>query len=177
MRPHRWQPTRLSHSWDSPGKNTGAGCHFLLQCMKVKMKSLSCVWPSVTAWTADFQAPPSMGFSRQEYWSGVPLPSPTLVSIVFLLSFPTSGFLHSLFILYEKHSIKVLQSDITSCSYLHLKVTYSKRLFLNIAWRRGIFLYFPYGIPLNVHLLYIFIYIFCIYLSVCQTGILTVDWL
>ena len=36
MRPHRWQPTRLPHPWDSPGKNTGVGCHFLLQCMKVK---------------------------------------------------------------------------------------------------------------------------------------------
>ena len=33
--PHRRQPTRLPHPWDSPGKNTGAGCHFLLQCMKV----------------------------------------------------------------------------------------------------------------------------------------------
>ena len=42
---------------------------------KVKVKSLSCVWPSATPWTAAFQAPPSMGFSRQEYWSGVPLPS------------------------------------------------------------------------------------------------------
>ena len=42
---------------------------------KVKVKSLSCVQPSVTPWTAAFQAPPSMGFSRQEYWSGVPLPS------------------------------------------------------------------------------------------------------
>ena len=40
---------------------------------KVKVKSLSRVWPSVTPWTAAFQAPPSMGFSRQEYWSGVPL--------------------------------------------------------------------------------------------------------
>ena len=34
--PHRWQPTRLPRPWDSPGKNTGVGCHFLLQCMKVK---------------------------------------------------------------------------------------------------------------------------------------------
>ena len=42
---------------------------------KVKVKSLSCVRPSATPWTAAFQAPPSMGFSRQEYWSGVPLPS------------------------------------------------------------------------------------------------------
>ena len=34
--PHRWQPTRPPRPWDSPGKNTGVGCHFLLQCMKVK---------------------------------------------------------------------------------------------------------------------------------------------
>ena len=124
--PHRRQPTRLSRPWDSPGKNTGVGCHFLLQCMKVKsesdvaqscptlsdpmdcsllgssvhgilqartlewvaisfsnawkwrvkVKSLSRVWPLATPWTAAYQAPPSMGFSRQEYWSGVPLPSP-----------------------------------------------------------------------------------------------------
>ena len=39
MWPHRWQPTRLPHPWDSPGKNTGVGCHFLLQCMKVKSES------------------------------------------------------------------------------------------------------------------------------------------
>ena len=36
VRPHRRQPTRVPHPWDSPGKNTGVGCHFLLQCMKVK---------------------------------------------------------------------------------------------------------------------------------------------
>ena len=172
--PHRWQPTRLPRPWDSPGKNTGVGCHFLLQCMKVKsesevaqscptpsdpmdcslpgssvhgifqarvlewgaiaistmrpssaakllqlcltlcdpiddsapvspipgilqartlewvaisfsnalkwkvkVKSLSCIRPLATPWTAAYQAPPSMGFSRQEYWSGVSLPSPT----------------------------------------------------------------------------------------------------
>ena len=39
LRPHRQQPTRLHHLWDSPGKNTGVGCHFLLQCMKVKSES------------------------------------------------------------------------------------------------------------------------------------------
>ena len=76
VRPHRGQPTRLPRPWDSPGKNTGGGCHFLLQCVKVK--SLSRVQLSATPWTAAHQAPPPMGFSRQEYWSGVPLPSPTL---------------------------------------------------------------------------------------------------
>ena len=39
MRPHRRPPTRLPHPWDSPGKNTGVGCHFLLQGMKVKSES------------------------------------------------------------------------------------------------------------------------------------------
>ena len=39
MRPHRRQPTRLPCPWDSPGKNTGVGCHFLLRCMKVKNES------------------------------------------------------------------------------------------------------------------------------------------
>ena len=39
MRPHRLQPTRLPSPWDSPGKNTGVGCHFLLQCMKMKSES------------------------------------------------------------------------------------------------------------------------------------------
>jgi len=39
VQPHRRQPTRLPHPWDSPGKNTGVGCHFLLQCMKVKSES------------------------------------------------------------------------------------------------------------------------------------------
>ena len=80
VRPHRQQPTRLHHPWNSPGKNSGMGCQFLLQCMKVKSESesLSRVRPSATPWTAAFQAPPSMGFSRQEYWSGVPLPSPII---------------------------------------------------------------------------------------------------
>ena len=126
VRPHRRQPTRLPRPWDSPGKNTGVGCHFLLQCMKGKsevaqscptlsdpmdcslpgssvhgipgilqartlewvaisfsnarkgkVKLLSRVRLLATPWTAAYQAPPSMGFSRQEYWNGLPLPSPS----------------------------------------------------------------------------------------------------
>ena len=49
VQPHRRQPTRLLRPWDSPGKNTGVGCHFLLQCMKVKSESevaQSCLTPS-----------------------------------------------------------------------------------------------------------------------------------
>ena len=64
---------QASRPWDSPGKNTGVGCQSLLQCMKVKSErevAQSC--PTLaTPWTAAYQAPPSMGFSRQESWSGV----------------------------------------------------------------------------------------------------------
>ena len=55
-----WVATSFSNAWK----------------WKVKGKSLSHVWLLATPWTAAHQAPPSMGFSRQEYWSGVPLPSP-----------------------------------------------------------------------------------------------------
>ena len=78
VRPHRWQPTRLRCLWDSPGNDTGEGCHFLLQCMKVKSENevtQSC--PSLcNPMDCSLQAPLSMGFSRQEYWSGLLLPSP-----------------------------------------------------------------------------------------------------
>ena len=55
-----WVATSFSNAWK----------------WKVKVKSLSCVRLLTTSWTAAYQAPLSMGFSRQEYWSGVPLPSP-----------------------------------------------------------------------------------------------------
>ena len=61
--------TRLPRPWDSPGKNAGVGCHFLLQRMKVKSESevaQSC--PTLSdPMDCSHQAPPSMGFSRQEY--------------------------------------------------------------------------------------------------------------
>ena len=84
VRPHRRQPTRLPHPWDSPGKNTGVGYCFLLLCMKVKNGSevaqsfLTLSNPA--PWTVAHQAPLSMGFFRQEYWSGVPLPSPSHIT-------------------------------------------------------------------------------------------------
>ena len=131
VRPHRRQPTRLHSPWDSPSKNTGVGCHFLLPCMKVKSESevaqvrsdpqrahglqptrllspsdflgkstrvgchchlpeasildsllllllsrVSRVRLCATPQTSAHQAPQSLGFSRQEHWSGVPFPSP-----------------------------------------------------------------------------------------------------
>ena len=69
VRPQRWQPTRLPHPWDSPGKNSGVVAVSFSNAWKwkVKVKLLSRV---------RLLATPSMGFSRKEYWSGVPLPSP-----------------------------------------------------------------------------------------------------
>ena len=77
--PHRQQPTRLPRPWDSPGKNTGVGYHFLLQCRKGKSESevaQSCPTLCDPMDCVAHQAPPSMGFSKQEYWSGLPFPSP-----------------------------------------------------------------------------------------------------
>ena len=75
--PHRRQPTRLPRLWDSPGKNTGVGCHFLLQCMKVKSESEVAESCPTLSEPMNCSLPGSSihGFSRREYWSGVPLPS------------------------------------------------------------------------------------------------------
>ena len=81
--------------WQPPPQSTGWHCGILqartLEWVaisfsnawkwKVKVKSLSRVWLLATPWIAAHQAPPSMGFSRQEYCSGVPLPSPTVLTV------------------------------------------------------------------------------------------------
>ena len=72
-------PPRPPHPWDSPKARILEWVAISFSSAwkwKVKVKSLSCVRLPETPWTAAHQAPPSMGFSRQEYWSGVPLPSP-----------------------------------------------------------------------------------------------------
>ena len=81
MRPHRRQPTRLPHPWDSPGKNLEWVAISFSNAWKwkVKVKSRIHVRLLATPWTAAYQAPPSMEFSRQEYWSGLPLPSQCLL--------------------------------------------------------------------------------------------------
>ena len=97
VRPHRRQPTRLPHPWDSPGKNTGVGCHFLLQCMKVKSESEVAQSFLTLSNPMDCSLPGSSvhGFSRQEYWSGVPLPSATVkhrlsqITVLFMGSLST----------------------------------------------------------------------------------------
>ena len=78
VRPYRWQPTRFLRLWDSPGKNTGAGCHFLLQCMKVKSESEVAQSCPTLSDPMDCSLPGSSVhwiFQSKEYWSGVPLPS------------------------------------------------------------------------------------------------------
>ena len=95
-RRRKWQPTpvflpgksygqrslvatvpRVAKSQTGSSKNTGVGCHFLLQCMKVKSESEVAQSCPTLSDPMDCSPPgSSMGFSRQEYWSGVPLPSP-----------------------------------------------------------------------------------------------------
>ena len=67
VRPHRWQPTRLPRPWDSPGKNTGVGCHFLLQCRKVKSESLDSILKSRDI-TNKGPSSQSYGFSSSHEW-------------------------------------------------------------------------------------------------------------
>ena len=69
-----WVAISFSHAWK----------------WKVKLKLLSRVWPSATPWTTAYQAPPSMEFSRQEYWIGVPLPSPNMLSRLVITFLPRS---------------------------------------------------------------------------------------
>ena len=91
MRPHRQQPTRLPCSRNSPLEWVASSFSNAWK-WKVKVKSLSRVQLLATLWTAAYQAPPSMGFSRQEYWNGVPLPSPSdsvwISTKMHLLEFP-----------------------------------------------------------------------------------------
>ena len=98
VQPHRRQPTRLPHLQSRTLEWVAISFSNVWK-WKVKVKSLSRVWPLVTPWTAAYKAPPSMGFSRQEYWSGLPLPSPPLCLIIpfpvlylMLQSLPTCWF-------------------------------------------------------------------------------------
>ena len=84
MRPHRQQPTRLlSGILQARTLEWVASSFSNAWKWKVKVKLLSHVRLLVTPWTTAHQAPPSMRFSRQKYWSGVPLPSPYMCSVHF----------------------------------------------------------------------------------------------
>ena len=82
VRPHRRQPTRLPRPWDSPGKNTGVGCHFLLQCMKVKSESEVAQSCPTLSDPMDCSPPgPSVpGIPRAGALAWVPSPSPIMLT-------------------------------------------------------------------------------------------------
>src|SRR5574337_527529 len=88
VRPYRWQPTRLPHPWDSPGKNTGVGCHFLLQCMKVKSESEVAQSCPTLSDPMDCSLPGSSVYgifqARVLEWGALPSPDLTLLRYKFL---------------------------------------------------------------------------------------------
>ena len=111
VQPHRRQPTRLPRPWDSPGKNTGVGCHFLLQCRKVKGESevlqsrltlsdyMDCSLPGSSV-HGIFQA-------RVLEWGAIAFSNFYITWIIFshlLLSFTTTSFTS-----YERDYVNVLR--------------------------------------------------------------------
>ena len=80
VRPHRWQPTRVPRPWDSPGKNTRVGCHFLLQCRKLKNESEVAQSCPTLRDPMDCSLPGSSvhGIFQARVLEWVPLPSPLL---------------------------------------------------------------------------------------------------
>ena len=92
VRPQRRQPARLPRPWDSPGKNSGVGCHFLLRCMKVKSES-EVAQSCLTLSDAMDCSPPGSsvhGTSRKEYWSGVPLSHPYIYGSPYIYMYTQS---------------------------------------------------------------------------------------
>ena len=67
---------------------------------KVKVKLLSCVWFLMAPWPVAYQAPPSMGFSRQEYWSGLPFPSPFDFWVVLIIGWHSAWTSRTIFLIY-----------------------------------------------------------------------------
>ena len=86
VQPHRWQPTRLPCPWDSPGKNTGVGCHFLLQCMKIKSESEVAQSCPTLSNPMDCSLPGSSVHrilqARPLEWVAFPSPIPTALQIL-----------------------------------------------------------------------------------------------
>ena len=125
VRPHRQQPIRLFCPWDSPGKNTGMGCHFLLQCMKVKSESEVAQSCPTLSDPMDCSLPGSSvhGFSKQEYWGGVPLPSP-LHAIRILLDFGVILSFRSFCIPTKEHILLSLRGLGSSLLWVPLKWIY-----------------------------------------------------
>ena len=131
MRPHRWQPTRLPHPWDSPGKNTGVGCHFLLQCMTVKSESevaQSCLTLSDPM---DRSLPGSsvLGIfqARVLEWGAIAFSkySSTAVKLEYLLTQTSHTYIHLL--AWKKYYSLSPSWDFLYCSRLSSNYTSSKK--------------------------------------------------
>ena len=101
---HRRQPTRLPRPWDSPGKNTGVGCHFLLQCIKVKSESeitQSCLTLS-NPMDCSLPGSSAHGIFQARVLSRVPLPSPFVSHALYLFYLYNNQWLkHSLYRCYN----------------------------------------------------------------------------
>ena len=135
VRPPRRQPTRLPRPWDSPGKNTGVGCHFLLQCMKGKIESeVAQLCPTLSD-PIDCSPPGSSvhGIFHAEYWSGMPLPSPEYkcthkhllnMEIELEENFQINYYnnIHSLCLLF-----KLLLATYYALKYLHKNYKYNRK--------------------------------------------------
>ena len=135
VRPPRRQPTRLPRPWDSPGKNTGVGCRFLLQCMKVKRESeVAQLCPTLSD-PIDCSPPGSSvhGIFQAEYWSGMPLPSPEYkcthkhllnMEIELEENFQINYYnnIHSLCLLF-----KLLLATYYALKYLHKNYKYNRK--------------------------------------------------
>ena len=89
---------------------------------KVKVKSLSRVQLLATSWTAAYQAPPSMGFPRQEYWSGVPLCLPRTILFLYF------RFYHLLIVWFGAYYLTFLYLCFPGCKWGYTVSTYFKRL-------------------------------------------------
>ena len=94
VRPHKRQPTRLPCPWDSPGKNTGVGCHFLLQCMKVKSESEVAQSCPTLSDPMDCSPPGSSihGIFRERVleWGAIAFSETTYLGVLFLYPFSQS---------------------------------------------------------------------------------------
>ena len=134
MRPHRRQPTRLLCPWDSPGKNTGVGCHFLLHCMKVKSESeVAQSWPTLSDpmdWSLPGSSIHGIFQARVLEWGAIAFSSPWSYVMPTLLVFrahPCSPPKDTLQQLYPFSTISTSRSTESShqcttyCYFSHLK--------------------------------------------------------
>ena len=173
VRPHRWQPTRLP----IPGILQARTLEWVAISFsnawkwKVKVKSLSRVRLPATPWTAAHQAPLSMGFSRQEYWSGVPLPSPCVYLLYFnfhlsITSLMLSNKHNKLWLFFLDYYLGFLKTRL-SASWNSLP---SVRV---LNWKGGSSLtsYFKLVIEISITSLLVIRAFFCLFLMISQKSL------